>query len=69
MNDAGLRTDANNLHFSLRDSDAQNAGDGKNGGSNAKADNAGATTEEDEIAMTYDYTQAARARGGIDTFA
>ncbi|MBY0509770.1 MAG: flagellar hook-length control protein FliK [Rhodospirillaceae bacterium] len=70
LNDAGLRTDANNLHFSLRsDSDAQNAGDGKNGGANAKADDSGATTEEDDIAMTYDYTAAARARGGVDTFA
>jgi flagellar hook-length control protein FliK len=70
LNDAGLRTDANNLHFSLRsDSDAQNAGDGKNGGTNSKADAAGATTEDDDIAMTYDYAAAARVRGGIDTFA
>ena len=69
LNDAGLRTDTSNLHFNLRsESDAQTASDGKNGGNNAAAD-AGATDDTDEIAMTYDYTEAARARGGIDTFA
>jgi len=70
LNDAGLRTDSNNLHFNLRsESDAQTAGDGKNGGKNQAADNAGADDNDSDIAMTYDYAAAAQARGGIDTFA
>ena len=71
LNDAGLRTDSNNLHFSLRsDSDAQNAAnEGRNGGKNAAAADNGATDDADDIAMTYDYAEAARVRGGIDTFA
>jgi flagellar hook-length control protein FliK len=70
LNDAGLRTDSNNLHFSLRsESDAQTAGDGKNGGKNQAADKAGATDDDNDIAMTYDYAAIAQARGGIDTFA
>jgi flagellar hook-length control protein FliK len=70
LNDAGLRTDSNNLHFSLRgDSDAQHAGDGKGNGKNGQAADNGATDEGDDIAMTYDYAEAARVRGGIDTFA
>ena len=71
LNDAGLRTDSNNLHFSLRsDSDAQNAAnEGRNGGKNAAAADNGATDDADDIAMTYDYAEAARVRGGVDTFA
>jgi len=70
LNDAGLRTDSNNLHFSLRsESDAQNAGDGKGNGKNANDNDNGATDDADDIAMTYDYAEAARVRGGVDTFA
>ncbi len=69
LNDAGLRTDANNLHFNLRsESDAQSA-DGRNGhggknGAGAATDAAGEATEP-----TYDYAAVAYARGGVDTFA
>jgi flagellar hook-length control protein FliK len=70
LNDAGLRTDSNNLHFNLRsESDAQTAGDGKNGGKNQSGSDAGAADDADDIAMTYDYGAAANARGGVDTFA
>jgi flagellar hook-length control protein FliK len=73
LNEAGLRTDTNNLHFSLRsDSDAQQtAQDGRNGsgGRNANTDNAGATNDTQDVAMTFDYAEAARSRGGVDTFA
>jgi len=69
LNDAGLRTDANNLHFNLRsESDAQsaqgqNGRDGKNGG--------GETNEaaDEELPSSFDYAAAAYARGGVDTFA
>jgi flagellar hook-length control protein FliK len=69
LNDAGLRTDANNLHFNLRsESDAQSAESqngrgGKNGG--------GAANEAagEELPSSFDYAAAAYARGGVDTFA
>ncbi len=70
LNDAGLRTDANNLHFNLRsDTDAQSA-DGQNGrgtgkqGADGHAEAAGETND-----INYDYAAAANARGGVDTFA
>ncbi len=70
LNDAGLRTDANNLHFSLRsDAEARDSQQGRGGDRNGRADNNGATDEAEDIAMTYDYTEIARARGGVDTFA
>jgi flagellar hook-length control protein FliK len=70
LNDAGLRTDANNLHFSLRsDAEARDSQQGQGGDRNGRADNNGATDESEDIAMTYDYTEIARARGGVDTFA
>ena len=70
LNDAGLRTDANNLHFNLRsDTDAQST-DGQNGRGTGKqgADgHAEAAGETDDI--NYDYAAAANVRGGVDTFA
>jgi len=70
LNDAGLRTDANNLHFNLRsDTDAQSA-DGQNGrgtGRQGADDHAETAGETDDI--NYDYAAAANARGGVDTFA
>lgn len=70
LNEAGLRTDANNLHFGLRsESEAKTAGDDNGSGKNAAATDDGASDDEDDVAMTYDYAEAARVRGGIDTFA
>ena len=71
LNDAGLRTDSANLHFSLRsDSDARQADQnasgqsGKSGGSDTADANTG-----DLDTTEFDYAAAARTRGGIDTFA
>lgn len=67
LQEAGLRTDSNNLHFALKSE--QQAGQGQNGESEAAAnDNAGdedlsqAELEEQE----YDRAQAAASRGGVD---
>jgi flagellar hook-length control protein FliK len=69
LNEAGLRTDANNLHFSLRsESEARDGGDGRGTGKNGSANDNG-PDDADDLAMTYDYSAAALARGGIDTFA
>jgi len=70
LNDAGLRTDANNLHFNLRsDTDAQSA-DGQNGRGTGKQGGDGhAETSGDVDDINYDYAAAANARGGVDTFA
>lgn len=69
LNEAGLRTDANNLHFNLRsESDAQSA-DGQNGQGGKNGTGADAETAEDTTDPTYDYAAAAYARGGVDTFA
>jgi flagellar hook-length control protein FliK len=67
LNDAGLRTDANNLHFSLRsESDPREAQNG--GGQNRSQGNGDAAAAADEIDPAFDYAAAARSRGGIDTF-
>lgn len=69
LNDAGLRTDANNLHFNLRSETDPRSADGQNGhghgrnGANTQADNA------ETAEPIYDYGAAAFARGGVDTFA
>lgn len=70
LNDAGLRTDANNLHFNLRsDTDAQSA-EGQNGrGTGKQGADGHAETAGDADDANYDYTAAAFARGGVDTFA
>lgn len=70
LNDAGLRTDANNLHFNLRsDTDAQSA-DGQNGrGTGKQGADGHAETAGDTDDINYDYAAAANARGGVDTFA
>ncbi len=70
LNDAGLRTDANNLHFNLRsDTDAQSA-DGQNGrGTGKQGADGHAETTDDTDDINYDYAAAANARGGVDTFA
>ncbi len=69
LNDAGLRTDANNLHFNLRsESDTQSA-EGQNG---QRGKNGGSATNEaagEELPSSFDYAAAANARGGVDTFA
>jgi hypothetical protein len=70
LNDAGLRTDANNLHFNLRsDTDAQST-DGQNGrGTGKQGADGHAETAGDTDDINYDYAAAANARGGVDTFA
>lgn len=69
LNEAGLRTDANNLHFNLRgDAESQKAGDGRDGANGDKSANDNAAPEE-EADPDYDYAEAARSRGGVDTFA
>jgi len=69
LNDAGLRTDANNLHFNLR-GDGDAAADSQRGNGGGKND-ADASTENanDNAEHIYDYGAAASARGGVDTFA
>ncbi|MEQ9448316.1 MAG: flagellar hook-length control protein FliK, partial [Rhodospirillaceae bacterium] len=72
LNDAGLRTDSSNLHFNLRnDGDPQKAGDGKNGNqpSGNQASEQETANKDEGSEPQYDYAEAARARGGIDTFA
>ena len=71
LNDAGLRTDANNLHFSLREGSDQRANDGQNGQNTARSSSQSdeADVAEDDYLPTYDYGAAARSRGGVDTFA
>lgn len=68
LQDAGLRTDSNNLHFALKSD--QNGQDGKgenNGNANAANDNADADTNELEIEdEQYERSTAAAARGGVD---
>lgn len=69
LNDAGLRTDAANLHFNLRsESDAREAQNGQQGQNRASNQNGAEGTAED-TAPEYDYAAAARSRGGVDTFA
>lgn len=69
LNDAGLRTDANNLHFNLRsESDARSA-DGQNGPGGRNGATAQDEAAEDLAEPVYDYAAAANARGGVDTFA
>lgn len=69
LNDAGLRTDANNLHFNLR-GDGDAAASGKQGGGDGGSRrDAGTDVANDNDDPAYDYTAAASARGGVDTFA
>lgn len=70
LNDAGLRTDANNLHFNLRSETDAGAADDKRGNGGAKnGANAHEENANDNADPAYDYAAAAYARGGIDTFA
>lgn len=71
LNDAGLRTDTNNLHFSLREGGDQRTNDGQNGQNTARGSAHGdeADVAEDDYLPTFDYAAAARQRGGVDTFA
>ena len=70
LQDAGLRTDSNNLHFALR-SEIQGQGSGNQKDQTEHADNDetdgnpddGLPAEEKE----FDRQQAAAARGGVDT--
>ncbi|MGE4064728.1 MAG: flagellar hook-length control protein FliK [Rhodospirillaceae bacterium] len=70
LNDAGLRTDANNLHFNLRSETDPRSADGQNGhgtrGNGAHGGGEAAAEAQDPV---YDYAAAAYARGGVDTFA
>lgn len=70
LNDAGLRTDANNLSFNLRSDTDAGAADGQRGsGGNKNSGNAHAETANDNAEQDFDYAAAAFARGGVDTFA
>jgi flagellar hook-length control protein FliK len=74
LNDAGLRTDSNNLQFNLRsESNPQTADQGSGQGRSGQSGN-GTSSGTDVAASesdfpTYDYSAAARVRGGVDTFA
>jgi hypothetical protein len=69
LNDAGLRTDANNLHFNLRsESEAQSA-EGQNGRGGKNGGGASDEAAGEDLPSSYDYAAAAYARGGVDTFA
>jgi flagellar hook-length control protein FliK len=68
LNDAGLRADANSLQFNLRGdgNGGASSGTGADGGSQTAA----ATGDESlDTAPTYNYSQAAQVRGGVDTYA
>ena len=66
LNDAGLRTDANALQFSLRgESGSQNGGNAQNGGDRTGAQTANGEATDEPI---YDYDRAASLRGGVDTY-
>ena len=70
LNDAGLRTDANNLSFNLRsDSGAGAANDQRGNGGTDTSGNAHAENDNENPDPDYDYAAAAFARGGVDTFA
>lgn len=67
LQEAGLRTDSNNLHFALKSE--QQAGQGEQGEAGSAAnDNAGDEEFSDEYLeeQEYDRAQAAAARGGVD---
>jgi hypothetical protein len=66
LNESGLRTDASLLEFSLR-GDGDSKAHGFGGGAQGRA---GAATAEAAPAepTEYDYSQAARLRGGVDTY-
>jgi flagellar hook-length control protein FliK len=69
LQDAGLRTDANSLEFSLRgDGGAQFAADNQNA-SGAAAGNGAVSDTDPSLGPSYDYTLAAQQRGGVDTYA
>ena len=68
LQDAGLRTDSNNLHFALR-SEQQGQGGQNQQGQNANAANDNGNDPADEFFAEeeeYDREQAAAARGGVD---
>ncbi len=68
LQDAGLRTDSNNLHFALKsDTPEQNAKNAKDGNGPAANDNADEEIDESLIAEEeYDRAFAAASRGGVD---
>lgn len=66
LTDAGLRTDANTLEFSLRGD--SNTGLAKSEGGNAAGGNGGTEADATED-QSFDYGRAAYLRGGIDTYA
>ena len=70
LNEAGLRTDTNNLHFNLRgDGNSQKANEDQNGAGNDQDNEKSNAAKEEDSLPIYDYSEAARARGGVDTFA
>jgi flagellar hook-length control protein FliK len=69
LNDAGLRTDANNLHFNLRSESDPRSADGQNGQGGRNGTQANNEAAGEDLPSSYDYAAAAYARGGIDTFA
>lgn len=66
LQDAGLRTDSNNLHFELRSEQQAQQGHSKDG--TAANDNAGEEELSEEYLeeQEYDRAQAAAERGGVD---
>lgn len=66
LQDAGLRTDSNNLHFELKSE--QQAGQNNKQNGTAANDNGDAEdlTDEQLEEMEYDRAQAAASRGGVD---
>ena len=72
LQDAGLRADANDLEFSLRNEDQPllaDKGDERNAkGNGSQQSNAHMSDAEIEADDMYDYAQAASARGGVDTY-
>jgi len=68
LQDAGLRTDSNNLHFALRNESQGQHGQSEQGKS-ATASNENDDGEAEDRSLEeeeYDRQQAAAARGGVD---
>lgn len=72
LQDAGLRADADDLEFSLRNQDSERADENaERNASRGQGRDRGdeALTAENDNDPAYDYARAARLRGGVDTYA
>ena len=73
LKDAGLRASADDLEFNLRGNDSEKAnGDGSQNADRQRGQNSGqadVANDDGDEPTAFDYARAARARGGVDTYA